>query len=304
MSVSNANRIARLDTDEDLGKVAIVTDSVAQVPKSIADELEISIVPSLIIINGKEYRDGIDIDPHALYVRMRREPFVVQTTAPPVGQFYETFVDRIQTGADAVFYIGLTSQLSATYSSAEAAAFMVKQEFPECVIELYDSRIATIAQGFIAIEAAKMAVKGASLKSIVKRAHDVRSRVGFVASLATLEYLMRGGRIGRVAYMMGSLIKAMPIVTIDENGWVAPTARVRGEQKINHKMVDYVVEKVKGYRKLQVAIMHADAIERARQLEVIVRERLTPDEFYLTDFTPVMGVHAGPGVVGVAYYYE
>jgi DegV family protein with EDD domain len=112
---------------------------------------------------------------------------------------------------------------------------MVRQEYPDQPIELYDSKTATIAQGFIAIEAARLAVEGASLAQVLTRSVDVRSRVGFVPSLETLDFLARGGRIGKAAYLMGSLIKILPVLTIDENGMVVPTARVRGEHRVLEK---------------------------------------------------------------------
>lgn len=286
------------------GDVAIVTDSVAQVPEEKAAALGIRVVPSIVLIDGREYRDGIDLDPQELYRRMRQEDVRVQTTAPSLGQFINTFKSCIEAGDESVFYIGLTSQLSATFSSAEAAAYIIKEEFPENRIELFDSRTATIAQGFIAMEAAKIAAKGADIVQVLARADEVRRRVGFVASLETLKYLARGGRIGKLAYMMGSLIKILPVVTIDKSGVVAPICRVRGEHKVLERMIECVSGMIEGYKRLWLAIMHADASERAAELEHLVRKKFEIKELFRTDFTPVMGAHAGPGVIGLAYYYE
>jgi len=284
--------------------VSIVTDSVAQVPQELAEELSIGVVPSVLIMNGKEYLDGIDIETQSLYQEMRKKELIIQTTAPPVGFFYRTFEEKLNTGVNSILYIGLTSQLSATFSSAEAAAYMLAEKYPNQSIELYDSRTATIAQGFIAIQAAKMAARGESLDDVLICAKDTRSRVGFVASLETLEYLVRGGRIGKIAYMMGSLIKILPIVTIDDNGYVAPLARVRGDHRVLNRIVDTVAQRVDGYRELRLAIMHADAADKVIELEELIRYKLNPSELSYTDFTPVMGAHAGPGVIGLAYYFE
>ena len=284
--------------------VSIVTDSVAQVPQELAEKLSIGIVPSVLIMNGKEYLDGIDIETQSLYQEMRKKELIIQTTAPPVGFFYRAFEEKLNAGVNSVLYIGLTSQLSATFSSAEAAAHMITEKFPEQSIELYDTKTATIAQGFIAIEAAKLARRGEPLGEILDRAKKTRNRVGFVASLETLEYLVRGGRIGRVAYMMGSLIKILPIVTIDDNGYVAPLARVRGDHRVLTKIVETVAQRVEGYRELRLAIMHADASDKLLELEELIRYKLDPTELSYTDFTPVMGAHTGPGVIGLAYYFE
>ena len=142
--------------------ILIVTDSVAQVPAQIADDLGIKIVPSIVRIDGNEYLDGVDVEPQKLYQRMRQEEFQIQTSAPPVAHFCDIFESCLQSGAVSVLYIGLTSRLSATFSSAEAASFMIKQKYPKCNIELFDSKTATVAQGFIAIEAAKEALRGSA----------------------------------------------------------------------------------------------------------------------------------------------
>lgn len=287
-----------------MSKVAVVTDSVAQIPDKIATSLEIRVVPSIIQIDGDEYLDGVNIDAQSLYQRMRSEELTIRTTSPPLGFFYNEFKLTINRGYDSIVYIGLTSQLSATFSTAEAAAMAFRQEFPRTRIELVDSRTATIAQGFVAIEAAQLARKGASIETILARVRVVRERVGLVAALETLKYLARGGRIGKVAYMMGSLIKIIPIVTINRNGTVAPIGRIRGEHRVLENLVDFVEQVVAGYRTLKLAIMHADASERAAELEQLARERFNLSEILCTDFTPVMGAHAGPGVIGLAYYYE
>jgi len=284
--------------------VSIVTDSVAQIPTEIAQELEIRVVPSIVQIDGVEYLDGVDIDSQSLYERMRVEDLQVSTTSPPLGFFYDAFKSSIEKGIDSIVYVGLTNQLSATFSTAEAATLMLRQEFPQTRIELVDSRTATIAQGFVTMEAARLAAKGADIDAVLARVFAVRERVGLVAALETLKYLARGGRIGKVAYMMGSIIKILPIVTINRKGIVAPLGRVRGEHKVVERLVDYVEQMVSGYRKLHLAITHADASERASELDRLARERFGVGEILWTNFTPVMGAHAGPGVIGLAYYYE
>ena len=128
--------------------------------------------------------------------------------------------------------------------------------------------------------------------------------MGFAAMLETLYYLSRGGRIGKAAYMVGSMIKIKPIVTIDKEGVVAPLSRARGEHRAFDKLVDCIEKKVEKERPLHLAVMHADVPEQAAELQQLAQSRLSPAENFLTDFTPVMGAHAGPGVLGLGYYYE
>ena len=286
------------------GKVALITDSVAQVPQDLAEELDISVIPFWLHLEGDNYRDGIELTADRLYQRMRNEKVLPKTSAPSVGQYYDVFLERLRRGASAVLYIGLSMQLSAAFSSAEAAAFLAGEDFPENRIVLFDSRSATIAQGFVAIEAARLALKGASLEQVLDRAKQTRSRSGFVVTLETLEYLAMGGRIGKAAYMLGSLVDIKPIVTIGEGGLVAPLGRVRGEHRAIEEIVDRVVSVVGGCRRLSLAVIQADAARQAAQIEKLALEKLPVDELFWSSITPVMGAHSGPGTFGLAYCYD
>jgi DegV family protein with EDD domain len=167
-----------------------------------------------------------------------------------------------------------------------------------------DSKLATIAQGFVAIEAARLAEQSASLEQVIAKVKDVQPRVGIAATVETLEYLALGGRIGKAAYLLGSLIQIMPVLTIDEDGVVAPVYRVRGNHKALNKIVEYVSSKAGKHDRLHLAVMEADAPEQAAYLEKLAVERFGPIDLWHTDFTPVMGMHTGPGVVGLGYFYE
>jgi len=201
-------------------------------------------------------------------------------------------------------YLALSGKLSGAYDTALEAVPMIKDEYPDREIEILDTRTATIAQGFIAIEAARAASRGVSLGQVVDTAEDVRSRVGFVATLDTLEYLARGGRIGRLAFMLGDMIDVKPILNIGSDGLVAPIARVRGAGKSLEKMVDWVTGQVTGKHGLRLAVMEGDAPGQAAQLRDLALQKLIPDEIFITSMTPVIGVHAGPGIIGLAYYHE
>lgn len=286
------------------GKVAVVTDSVAQVPSEIAKQLDIQVVPSTLLLEGHKYQDGVDLVPEELYRRMREEKVVVQTTSPPVGSFYQAFMHLIDEGVEEILYIGLSSEMSATYSAAQNGARLVLEEHPDREIVLFDSKKATIAQGYIAIETARMAAQGSSLQQVIARAEQVRDHTGLVATLETLEYLARGGRIGKIAYMLGAAVKVLPIVTFGDDGTVAPVAVGRSDDSTLRRMVAYVADKTRGCSSLHLAIMQADAQQRAARLHQYAMERLDPAEIIMTHFTPVMVAHAGPGLIGIAYYYE
>lgn len=283
--------------------VAVVTDSVAQVPAEVARELDISVIPFTVSIDRQPYLDGIDLAPHELYRRMRLENVMPTTTAASLGQYQQAFEACLRAGAQAVLYVALSSKLSSGYSTACYAAKMVQEEFPDRIIEVMDSQLATISQGFVAMAAARSAKQGKPLAEVRQAAEEAEQRVGFAATLETLEYLARGERIGKAAFMLGNLIKIKPILTITD-GEVTPVSRARGENHALQAIVDYVVRQVDGYRVLDLAIMEADAQEQAARLEELALQKLQPTKIFHTEFTPVMGVHTGPGLVGLGYYYE
>jgi len=286
-------------------KVTIVTDSVAQVPPELARQWDIRVVPSILLVEGEKFLDGVDLEPDRLYQRMRRDQNIrLSTSAPSAGQFLNIFLDCLDRGAQSVLYIGLSSRLSGTFNSAADGAMLAREEFTDRQIHLYDTRIATIAQGFLVIEAARMAADGLDAGQILAQLEAERQRVGLAATLETLEYLARGGRIGRAAYMLGSLIQMLPVFTFDAAGDVAPIARVRGYRHAMQKMVDLVAGWVDGCQHLSLAIMHADALSRAEALRELALERLHPAEVFITHFTPVMVAHAGPGMLGLAYHWD
>ena len=283
--------------------VAIVTDSVAQVPAEMARQLDITVIPFTVSIDGQPFLDGIDLAPRELYRRMRLENIMPTTTAPSLGQYQQAFEACLHAGAQAVLYVALSSKLSSGYSTACHAAKMVQEEFPDRIIEVLDSQLATISQGFVAIAAARAAAEGKPLAEVRRAAEEADRRVGFAATLETLEYLARGGRIGKAAYMLGNLIKINPILTI-KDGEVAPVRQVRGENHALQAIVDYVAQQVEDHRVLHMAIMEADTPEQAARLQELALQQLQPTEFFQTEFTPVMGVHTGPGLIGLGYYYE
>ena len=283
--------------------VVVVTDSVAQVPTEIAQELGITVLPFTVNIDNQPYLDGIDIKPKELYHRMRLEKILPTTTAASLGQYQRAFETCLQTGVQAVLCVALSSKLSSGYNTATQAAVMVRNEFPDRQIVVMDSQQATISEGFVAIAAARAAASGKSLPEVQRAAEEAMRHAGFAATLETLEYLARGGRIGKAAYLLGSLIKIKPILTI-QNGEVTPVGQVRGDNHALQSIVDYVTRKVGEPQDLQLAIMEADAPEEAKHLQEVALQHLQPKEIFHTEFTPVMGVHTGPGLVGLGYYYK
>jgi DegV family protein with EDD domain len=131
-----------------------------------------------------------------------------------------------------------------------------------------------------------------------------RQRVGLLITLETLEYLARGGRIGKAAYMLSNVTQILPLIALGDDGSVLPVGRVRGHHRAMTRIVDYVEERSSGSRHLTLAVLHADALEVAQEMQTMAVERMHPDEIFIAPFTPVMVAHTGPGMLGLGYSWD
>jgi len=294
----------RAEASGTAGRIAVVTDSVSQLTPEMARQWGITVVPVRLILGEQQLRDGIDITPAELYRRMREEGALPRTSGMSVGEYLQVFLDLLQGGAQAIICLTLSSRLSMGFSSASHAAELARTEFPGRRIEVIDTRTATRAEGFIALEAARLAAEGRPLEEIVARAHAMRSRVGLVAAVATLEYLARSGRVAPLVSMVGNLLQVKPVVTIQEDGTATLVARVRTNGAALEYMIKHVAARAEGCQHLQLAVLQADSPQEAAQLRRLAAERWPSAEIEMSDFTPVMGAHTGPGLIGLAYHCE
>lgn len=282
----------------------VVTDSAGQVPKEEADQLGIEVIPLEIYINGKQYRDGIDFTPRELYQKMRTDDLEVKTAAPGVGQYYEFFKKMQAQGADEILCVSLSNQLSSAYTCAMDAAKMINADNPTKKVVVYDCLTAAVPQGLLAIEAANHLNVGEPVESVVKILKEARQRTGLIAAVDTLKYLARGGRIGKASYLFGSALRIIPLLTVNEEGIVAPKTIVRSKGKIIPTILNMVHESIKGYQRIRLAVIHADALAQAQALRQALLDLYPDVSIPIEEFTPVMGAHTGPGLFGLGYIYE
>lgn len=282
----------------------VVTGSVAQVPPEIASQLGMVILPLTINVSGKDYLDGIDIFPGELYQKMRTQKLEVKTAAPSVGQYYECFKRIIdQKGCD-VLCITLSRQLSSGYNAAVVAAQMISNEHPMSKVIVFDSLLVAAPQGLLAIEAAKQLQAGLSLEEVVQYLTNARHRSGLLAALDSLDYLAQGGRIGKAAYLVGSALQIIPILSINKEGIVAPSRVVRNKENVIPAIISILTKQTSGFKKLDISVTHADAQEKAEALKQSLNECYPSLEIPISDFSPVMGAHTGPGLIGLGYLFE
>ena len=281
-----------------MGNVAIVTDSTANIPDELVQELNIHVVPVWLYWQGQGLRDGLDITAGQLYRLMREDKHLPSTAAPSVGDFLSVYT-RLSREAEGIVSIHVSSELSGIYNAALTAAKLVEN----VSIQVVDSRSGAMGHGFVILEAARVAAAGRPLEEVVAKARDTSSKVNVLVTLDTLEYLHRGGRVPAVAALVGSLLKINPIVYITRDGHADVLERPRTKAMAVRRMVEIMEQQV-GSNPVHAAVVHADALEEAERLKEELASRFHCLELLLTEFTPVMGAHTGPGVLGVVFYME
>ena len=272
--------------------VRIVTDSVADIPAGVVAELGISIIPVLLHFGEETYRDGIDITTDQFFQKLVNSDVMPTTSVPSMDMFARTYA-KLAEETDEILVIMLSSKLSGLYNAAVQSAALVDTDIR---IEVIDSGYAVMAQGFIVIRAAQAARDGASMDEIIEIVHRDLPRVEIRAAFDTLEYLQRGGRIGKAAALMGSLLKINPIVAL-KDGVVEPAGRARSRAKAIDLLYDFAA----GYSNIEELAVEGGAcpddvdnlVERLGA--IFPRERI-----YRSRATPVIGAHTGPGLILVA----
>lgn len=269
--------------------VRIVTDSTCDLPADLAARHGIVVVPLTVSFGDESFLDGVELRPDAFYERLTAADVLPKTSQPSVERFRRVY-DEL--AGEEIVSIHISSRLSGTLNSATLAAEQVGNER----VRLVDSRTASMGLGAVALEAAIAAEAGATPDEVAAVAERVRDRVQVIATMDTLEYLRRGGRIGRASSMLGSLLSIKPIVHV-EDGEVAPLERVRTRSKAVDRLFTLTTAEPSA-RRVFVGCGGNDA-EASAFLERL-RPAMPGTEFHLGQVGPVIGVHAGPNVLGVA----
>jgi len=283
-------------------KVAIVTDTTACIPREQVTKYDIELVPMTIIFGDKVYRDSIDISPAEFYTLLKQAEKLPTTSHPSPDSFLNAYRNASRR-AESILCITISSNFTATLNSAKLASEMAKTELPNIAIEVLDCGTASAAQGLVVLAAARASASGRDSSEVLETAKGIMPRVNLFATLDTLRYLVKGGRVPQAAALVNSLLKIKPIFTLNhaDARTVALPRTIPSAMKHMLKMMEKKV--VKG-KPLHVAVMHADALDKAIALRNRIASQFECAELFITEFTPVMGVHTGPGLLGVAFYSE
>jgi DegV family protein with EDD domain len=280
-----------------MSAIVLVTDSTATLPQELVQQYSIHVIPLHIMWDKTRYRDGIDIKPEEFYQRLRKSKTVPTTSGAVQGEFLQIF-EELKGKVDGIVCILVSSDLSGAYSSAISA----QKLFSEIPVEVIDSRLSTMAMGFGVIAAAKKAAEGTTMEQVVQAAKNILVKAHLFFYLDTLDYLRRGGRINFSAAVLANLLKVKPVLTL-KDGIVIPVARPRTTTKAIETLLRLMKETITD-TPLHVAVMHADSPDEAEYLKNEIAKRFRCSELLQTGFTPVMGAHTGPGIVGLAFYNE
>jgi len=283
-----------------MSKIAVVTDSTSYIPSDLLSKHNITMIPQILIWEDKTYKDGVDITPDAFYQRLRTSKAMPSTSQITPITMQETFQGLIDKGFD-VLGIFISAKLSGTLQSAIQAKDAMGSMGEK--VRLVDSQSTAMALGFQALTAARAGESGASIDDCVALAEKAHERAGVFFAVDTLEFLHRGGRIGGAQRFIGTALNMKPILSIVE-GKVEGIERIRTKSKAQNRILELVSEHVSGKANVRLATLHANAADEAKALLDRATVDLSAAESIFTEVSPVVGTHAGPGTVGLAFIHD
>lgn len=278
-----------------MSDIAVVTDSTSDIGTELAKQLDITVIPLSIIYRGVVYKDGVDLTPSEFYPMLEEagDGELPTSSQPSPQEFLDIYKPLIDSGKE-ILSFHISKGLSGTVDAAKVAASQLAPDR----IHVVDTQSISFGIAGQAIEAARLAREGFSAQEILQKVSEIKDQSEVLFSLDTLYYLERGGRIGKVSSVVGSLLKIKPIVRV-EDGIYVPLAKVRSMKQAISGMVEFLQGKFKK-NKVSIAVGHGQGLEYAQSLLELALEKLNvKDRPSLFEVGPVIGVHTGPGTVGI-----
>jgi DegV family protein with EDD domain len=280
--------------------IAVVTDSCASIPPDLVKSLQIEIVPYYIHRGHETLRDLVDIS-HAEFFQWLPTADKLPTTANPGPGDYLGAFTRAAQKADGIVSIHMTSKGSGAYQSACVAQEMAETQLPGIKIEVIDTLQVSMIHGWAAIEAARAAQAGADMEQVLSAARYVADTGLMIQTADTLKYLYMGGRIGRAQHLVGTLLNVKPLIGMEE-GIIVPMGQARTRGKAYAKMLELMRGHSPAGTPIKIAVTHVAAPEQAKLLLEMVKQAFDCRETLISELSPALGVHTGPGMVGVNFF--
>lgn len=279
--------------------VKILTDSTSYISKKTLDELDIK-VASLNVIFGSESYKETDLENESFYEMMEAKG-IPSSSQPSVEEMYEAMMEVVEKG-NSLLCIFISSDMSGTYQTAHMVKDMILEKYKEAEIEILDSRSNCMQLGFAAVVAARAAKEGQSFEKVVSIAKDNINRSRFLFIPDNLTYLKKGGRIGGASAILGNFLKIIPILTV-QNGITSILSKVRTKEKAITVMIEKLIKDASDFGLCEIVVHHINCYDEALDLANRLKKILNID-ISIADIGPVIGLHVGPGALGIAYYTE
>jgi len=275
--------------------VKIITDSSAYLPQTYVDQYNIHVLPLTLQFEGKDYRDGVDISAKEFYTLMRDTGKLATTSQVTEFAFEQAFKQFLDEGYE-ILVLSISKGISSTMQSALSAQLM----FPGAPIEIVDTQLVSMALSFQVLAAARAAAAGASLTECKAVAEDAYSKIGVYFTVDTLKYLAAGGRINSAKRFMGTMLNIKPLMEI-RDGKIEALESVISTRKAIQRMVQLVIRDVDGRTPVRVSVFHALMEDTALELLEQLKMQFNPEEAILSEVSPAIGAHTGPGTISIAY---
>lgn len=278
--------------------INIVTDSTSYIPKDLREELGITVVSLAVNFRTESYLEE-EIDNTTFYDKMNKSPVIPTSSQPALHDIYEAFVQPAADG-NPVVGIFLSSEMSGTYATAVSARDMVWEKYPEAQIEIVDSRSNCMELGFAVLAAARAAQAGREMEEVLAQTRDVMACSRFLFVPESLEYLKKGGRIGGASALLGSVLQIKPILTVID-GKTALLTKVRQQERAVQKIVDTALEDIERLGLGDIAVHHISCEAEGKKVSAVLEKALSR-QVPVYPIGPVIGLHVGPGTLGIVYY--
>ena len=279
-------------------KIAILTDSTANLPAEWIKQYNVQVIPLKIHWGSDTFLDGVDITPNEFYARLTHSKCLPITSQPSPQDFLQAF-ESLADQADGIVVPLISSGISGTVNSAQAAARL----FTRVPVEIIDTHITSIGQVLIILAAARAAEQGKSLEEVRCAADEVVKRLHVFFAVDTLEYLHRGGRINGASRYLGTALDIKPILFFNSEGKIDALERVRTKRKALQRLITLAEQQAIGHP-VHVGIVHANVPRAAQEFRDEAEKHLKCKEIFTVEFSPVIGVHVGPGTIGIAIYTD
>jgi DegV family protein with EDD domain len=279
-----------------MSRIALVTDSTSYIPQDLVKKYNITVAPQVLIWGKETFEDGVNILPTQFYEKLKNASIMPTTTQVTVVKMHEIFKSLLEQDYQ-VLAILLSDKLSGTINSAVQALAMLPEGAP---VKIVDSKAVAMALGFQVLSAARAIEQGASMNEAVALAEKSTQHTGVIFAVETLEFLHRGGRIGGGKRLLGTALNIKPILEL-EDGKIEAVESVRTRSKSLTRLVELTEKRIAGRSPVRLATLHANAAEDAQIVLAEATALLKPIETIISEVSPVVGTHAGPGTVGLAF---